>query len=348
MIEFNIIPVKTDICDALQDKINNLTKPKGSLGLLEDLALQIGLIQQSLSPSLKNPHHIVFAADHGIAEEGVSPSPKEVTYQMVANFLQGGAGVNFLARQHHFDLSIVDVGVDHEFSEEEKKHIINMKVRGGTRNYLHEAAMTQEEGDLCLRNGASCTQACFDKGCNVICFGEMGITNTSSSALWVSYLMGKDLRECVGAGCDDTGGIIAHKYQVLKRATENYKGDASPEDIMLYFGGYELVTAVGAMLKAAELGMVIMVDGIIMTACALMATKLYPAMLPYCIFGHQGAEKVHVDVLEFLQAKPILQVGFRLGEGTGALCAYPIVESAVRMINEMNSFASVKVEKYFS
>ncbi len=348
MISFDIPPVDNSLRDELWDKINNLTKPKGSFGALEDLALQIGLIQKTLSPSLNKPHHIVFAGDHGIVDEGVSPSPKEVTYQMVANFLQGGAGVNFLARQHHFDLSIVDIGVDHEFSEEEKKHIINMKVRGGTRNYLHEAAMTKEEGELCLSNGAICTQACYDKGCNIICFGEMGITNTSSSALWISYLMGKDLKECVGAGCDDTGSIIAHKYQVLKRATENYKGDGSAEDIMYYFGGYELVSAVGAMLKAAELGMVVMIDGIIMTACAMMASKLNPHFLPYCIFGHQGAEKVHVDALKYLNAMPLLQLGFRLGEGTGALCAYPIVESAVHMINEMNSFKTIVVSKYFT
>ncbi len=348
MISFHITAINGDIRADIQDKIDNLTKPKGSLGMLEELALQIGLIQQSLSPSLQNPHHIVFAADHGIVEEGVSPSPKEVTYQMVANFLQGGAGINFLARQHQFDLSIVDTGVDHEFSEEEKKRIVNMKIRGGTRNYLHQAAMTQEEGERCLQNGAICTQSCYDKGCNVIGFGEMGITNTSSSALWVSYLMGKDLKECVGAGCDDTGSIIAHKYQVLKRATENYKGDGSPEDIMYYFGGYELVTAVGAMLKAAELGMIILVDGIIMTACAMMASKLKPHFLPYCIFGHEGAELVHGEALRYLGAKPLLQMGFRLGEGTGALCAYPIVESAVRMINEMNSFKTITVEKYFS
>lgn len=345
MIHFNIEKPKNEICSFLQDKIDNKTKPKGSLGILEEIAKQIGWIQQTLSPQLNHPCHIVFAGDHGIAAEGVSLSPQEVTYQMIANFWNGGAGVNFLARQHHFELKIVDAGVNFDFKADDP--IMDKKIRKSTRNYLHEAAMTREEMELALERGAECVQTCFDDGCNIISFGEMGITNTSSSSLWMTYLTGIPLSQCIGAGCDHTGNIINHKYNVLKQSMENYTGDASTEDIIRYFGGYEMVMTVGAMLKAAELKMIILIDGFIMTNCVLAASKLNPDVIHYCLFGHQGDEAGHQLVLDYLGAKPILNLGLRLGEGTGALCAYPIIDSAVRMINEMNSFKEIQVTKYF-
>jgi len=345
MQQFNIEKPKDEIRPYLQEKIDNLTKPKGSLGTLEGLAMQIGWLQQSLEPRLTNPCHIVFAGDHGIAAEGVSPSPQEVTYQMIANFWAGGAGINFLARQHHFDLKIVDAGVNFDFKAEDP--IIDKKIRKSTRNYFHEAAMTKEEMEQAIVRGAECTQMCFDEGCNVISFGEMGITNTSSSALWMTYLTGIPLDKCIGAGCDHTGNIISHKYNILRQSMENYNRDASVEDIMRYFGGYEMVMTVGAMLKAAELKMIILIDGFIMTNCLLVASKINPNILYYSIFGHQGDEAGHKLLLEYLNAKPILNLGLRLGEGTGALCAYPVIDSAVRMINEMNSFKKIQVTKYF-
>lgn len=345
MQQFNIEKPNDEVRSYLQEKIDNLTKPKGSLGVLEDLAMQIGWVQQSLSPKLTNPCHIVFAGDHGIAAEGVSPSPQEVTYQMILNFWAGGAGINFLARQHGFNLKVVDSGVNFDFNDGDP--IIDKKIRKSTRNYLHEAAMTHEEMELAIQRGAECVQTCYDEGCNVIGFGEMGITNTSSSSLWMTYLTGIPLDQCIGAGCDHTGKIISHKYNVLKQSMENYKGDASVEDIMRYFGGYEMVMTVGAMLKAAELKMMILVDGFIMTNCMLVASKLNVNVLHYAIFGHQGDEAGHKLVLDYLKAKPILNLGLRLGEGTGALCAYPIVASAIHMINEMHSFKEIKVTKYF-
>lgn len=345
MQKFNIEKPQDDVRQYLQEKIDNLTKPKGSLGMLEDLAMQIGWIQQSLSPKLMHPCHIVFAGDHGIAAEGVSPSPQEVTYQMILNFWGGGAGVNFLSQQHGFDLKIVDAGVNYDFNSGDP--IINKKIRKSTRNYLHEAAITRDEMELAIRYGAECVQDCFDQGCNVIGFGEMGITNTSSSALWMTCLTGIPLEQCIGAGCDHTGDIIAHKYNVLSQSMNNYKGDGSTEDIMRYFGGYEMVMTVGAMLKAAELKMIILIDGFIMTNCLLAASKLNDNILHYTIYGHKGDEAGHKLLLEYLKAKPILNLGLRLGEGTGALCAYPIIDSAVRMINEMNTFKEVNITKYF-
>lgn len=345
MKQFHITHPDETIKTELQTKIDNLTKPKGSLGMLEKLALQIGWIQQSLSPELRKPHNIIFAADHGIVEEGVSLSPKEITWQQISNFLHGGAGINFLCRQHGFTLKIVDAGVDFDFPAD--KGIIDMKVRKGTRSYLHEAAMTHEEMELCLERGAQVVKDCHAEGCNVISFGEMGIANTSSSSLWMSCLAGIPLDKCVGAGCGLDNEGIRHKYNVLRQALDNYQGDHSPEDIIRYFGGYEMVMAVGGMLQAAELNMIILIDGFIMTNCLLAASKLYPEVLSYAIFGHQGDESGHKLVLEALAAEPLLHLNLRLGEGTGAICAYPIVDSAVRMINEMDNFANASITKYF-
>lgn len=345
MKTFHIEKPDENLRPSIIDKINNLTKPKGSLGRLEEMALQIALIQQTLTPALHKPQNIIFAADHGIVDEGVSLSPKEVTWQQLSNFLHGGAGVNFLCRQHGFELKIVDAGVDYDLPYE--KGIIDMKVRRGTRNYLYEAAMTQEEMELCIERGAEVVRRCHEEGSNVLSFGEMGIGNTSSSSLWMTYFTGIPLEQCVGAGSGLNQQGIRHKYEVLKRSMENYNGDGSATDIIRYFGGLEMVMAVGAMLQAAELKMLILVDGFIMTNCMLAAMQLYPAVKDYAIFGHCGDESGHKLILEYMQAKPLINLGLRLGEGTGAICAYPLVDSAVRMINEMDNFAHASITKYF-
>ncbi len=345
MKTFHITHPDESIRAALTDKINNLTKPKGSLGMLEELALQIGLIQQTLSPTLRHPQNIIFAADHGIVEEGVSLSPKEITWQQISNFLHGGAGVNFLCRQHGFVLKIVDAGVDYDLPYE--KGIINMKVRKSSRNYLHEAAMTEEEMEQCMERGAEVVHLCHNEGSNILSFGEMGIGNTSSSSLWMSYFADIPLEQCVGAGSGLDHMGIRHKYEVLKQSMDNYKGNGSVRDIMRHFGGLEMVMAVGAMLQAAELKMIILVDGFIMTNCLLAASMLHPEVKDYAIFGHCGDETGHRLVLDSLHAKPLLNLDLRLGEGTGAICAYPIVDSAVRMINEMDNFAHASITKYF-
>ncbi len=345
MKKFDIKRPDKAIVPALQDKIDNLTKPKGSLGRLESLAVQIGTIQQSLSPALHTPQNIVFAADHGIVVEGVSFSAPEVTAQQIYNFLKGGAGINMFARQHGFILKVVDCGVNADF--EKMPGLINRKIRKSTDNYLYGPAMTPEEMERAIAIGAEMVELACQEGTNIISFGELGMANTSSSSVWMSYFTGIPLKECVGAGSglDDRG--IAHKYDVLKRAMDNYGGNGTPEDILRWFGGFEMVAAVGGMLQAAELGMTIIIDGFIMTNCVLAASKLYPEVLEYCIFGHQGDEAGHKLVLESLNARPLLNLGLRLGEGTGAICAYPIIQSAIRMINEMNSFKQAAVTKYF-
>lgn len=240
---------------------------------------------------------------------------------------------------------LVDAGVDYDLPYD--RGIINMKVRKSTRNYLREAAMTKEEMELCIERGAECVEMAHNKGCNIVSFGEMGIANTSASSLWMSSFANIPLKQCIGAGAGLQAKGIEHKYQVLKQAQDNFKGEHTAEEIICRFGGYEMVMAIGGMLKAAELRMIILVDGFIMSNCILAASQLYPEVLQYAIFGHQGDEAGHRILLEHLKASPLLHLNLRLGEGSGAVCAYPIVDSAVRMLNEMDSFKNASITKYF-
>lgn len=345
MKHFDIRRPDNAIRKALTDKIDNLTKPKGSLGRLEELALQIGLVQQSLSPQLKNPCNILFAADHGIEREGVTVSPREVTWQQLGHFSRGGAGINFLCDQHGFRLVLVDAGVDYDIPE--GHGIIDMKMGRGTGDFLYEPAMTVDEWDECISRGAQVVDMVYADGCNVVSFGEMGSGNTSPSSMWMHLLTGIDLPDCVGAGAGLDNPGIKHKLDILSRSLAGYSGSEDIEEKLAWFGGYELAMAVGGMLRAAELGMIVIVDGFIMTACMAAAARFYPEVLKYAVFGHQGDESGHKLMLESIGARPLLHLGLRLGEGSGAVCAYPILLSAVNMINDMDSFAKVSVTKYF-
>jgi nicotinate-nucleotide--dimethylbenzimidazole phosphoribosyltransferase len=309
--------------------------------------MQICLIQQTLSPELSHPCHLLLGGDHGIEREGVSVSPREVTWQQMINFTRGGGGVNMFCRQHGFKLRIVDVGVDYDLSHIDG--IIDRKIGRGTKNFLYEPAMTEEEFNKAIEVGADLVDDCIEEGCKVLSIGEMGIGNTSPSSIWM-HLFGKiPLEKCIGAGAGlDTPGI-RHKYEVLSKAVERFtsQGDRNACEVLRYFGGFEMIAAIGAMLRAAERHLVVLIDGFIMTACALAAIRLYTASQDYMIFTHCGDESGHRMMLDIVEAKPLLNLGLRLGEGTGALCAYPIVESAVRMINEMNNFDNAKITKYF-
>lgn len=334
--------------EQIQQRIDNLNKPLGALGRLEEIASQICLAQQTCHPALQHPCHVLFAADHGIEHEGVSASPREITWQQMINFTQGGGGVNMFCRQHGFELLLVDVGVDYNLSG--YPQIISRKIAWGTRNFLYEAAMSEEEMERALQVGTEMTDRCRKNGCNIICFGEMGIGNTSPSAVWLHLLGNHPLEECIGCGSGLNSEGVSHKYKVLSTAVNRFRQThptPTTEEIIRYFGGFEMVAAVGAMLRAAELGMIILVDGFIMSACMLAASRLYPATRAYALFGHEGEERGHRLLLTDLHARGLLQLGFRLGEGTGALCAYPIIESAVRMMNEMNTFDQSHITKYF-
>ena len=375
MRTFDIRPTNKSLQKAIQEKIDNLNKPKGSLGRLEELAMQVCLIQQTLEPSLAHPCHLLLGGDHGIEREGVSVSPREVTWQQMLNFTRGGGGVNMFCRQHGFTLRIVDVGVDYDFRGERLEvrgernaplPILDRKIARGTRNFLHEPAMTEAEFDQAIRVGADLVDDCIREGCRVLSIGEMGIGNTSPSSIWMHLFGNIPLEECIGAGAGlDTPGI-RHKYEVLKEAVENYKapsqspptgGEVAVHGVfppvggirggLRYFGGFEMIAAIGAMLRAAERHLIILIDGFIMTACAVAAIRLYPAAQDYMVFTHCGDESGHKRMLDIVGAKPLLHLGLRLGEGTGALCAFPIIDSAVRMVNEMNNFQSAKITKYF-
>ncbi len=348
LAEFNIQRPDDSLRQKAIDKIDNLNKPKGSLGRLEDIALQLCLIQQTLSPKLKHPCHLLLGGDHGIEKEGVSQSPREVTWQQMINFTKGGGGVNMFCRQHNFKLELVDMGVDHDLSS--YSAIKDCKIGWGTENFLYGPAMTEVQYLEALETGASLAEECIDEGCNILSIGEMGIANTSPSSIWLSLMGEIPLDDCIGAGSGLNSQGIEHKKQVLSQAVDKFLTDytdPSDEEIIMYFGGFEMVAAIGAMLKAAELKTTVLVDGFIMTACALAATRLYPECQDYMIFCHCGDESAHRKMLEVMGAKPLLSLGLRLGEGTGALCAYPIIESAVRMINEMNNFQNAKITKYF-
>ena len=349
MKSFNIQPLDRSMQDAIQQKIDNLNKPKGSLGRLEELAMQICLVQRTLTPSLAHPCHLLLGGDHGIEREKVSVSPREVTWQQMINFTRGGGGVNMFCRQHDFHLRIVDVGVDYDFSA--VSGIIDRKIARGTKNFLYEPAMSVEEFDKAIEVGAGLVDDCVEEGCRVLCIGEMGIANTSPSSIWMSLFGDIPLEDCIGAGAGLDAPGIRHKYEVLSQAVSRFTGSSFSEEgalgILRYFGGFEMIAAIGAMLRGAEQRLVVLVDGFIMTACALGAIRLYPAAREYMIFTHCGDESGHRRMLNLVDGRPLLSLGLRLGEGTGALCAFPIIDSAVRMMNEMNNFDNAKITKYF-
>lgn len=287
---------------------------------------------------------------HGIEREGVSVSPRDVTWQQMINFTHGGGGVNMFCRQHGFRLYLVDAGVDHDLSG--YKEIINRKIACGTANFRYADAMTEEQFEKAINIGCEMIDRCVaDCGCNILCLGEMGIANTSPSSIWMSLFGNIKLEECVGAGAGLDSPGIKHKYEVLSDSINNFKSrhdnTSDAKTIIRCFGGFEMVSAIGAMLRASERHIIIMVDGFIMTACALAASKLYPEVKDYMIFGHKGDETGHRKMLELLDAKPLLSLGLRLGEGTGALCSFLIIESSVKMINEMNNFENANITKYF-
>ncbi|RRC97682.1 nicotinate-nucleotide--dimethylbenzimidazole phosphoribosyltransferase [Prevotella sp. OH937_COT-195] len=355
MKDFNIRKPDEKLRNSIRTKIDNLNKPKGSLGMLETLAERICMVQQTLTPQLKCPCHILYGGDHGIEREGVSVSPRDVTWQQMKNFTNGGGGVNMFCRQHGFKLSIVDVGVDHDLSD--NTDIINRKIAHGTKNFLYEAAMNEEEFDKAISVGVEMAERCKDKGCNIICIGEMGIANTSPSSIWMHLFGNIPLDECIGIGSGLNDDGVTHKREVLRKAVEKFNEQQTTDcrqrtkdnvkTIIRHFGGFEMVAAVGTMLRATEFGMLVMVDGFIMSACMLAASRLFPNVLDYAIFGHCGNESGHRRMLELMNVRPILNLGMRLGEGTGALCSYPIIESAVKMVNEMNNFDNAHITKYF-
>lgn len=339
----NIHPVSSSLTTALQKKIDQKTKPLGALGQLEVLALKLGLIQNSLTPYLNKPALLIFAGDHGIVEAGVSAYPQSVTAQMVANFLAGGAAISVFAKQHRLELFVVDAGVNADLASHPR--LLDAKIAKGTANFLHQAAMSESQCFKAIECGAELVMQQHVKGSNCIGFGEMGIGNTSSAALLLHCLTGLPLEQCVGRGTGLDDEQLAHKLHVLQQALIQHQDMQAPLIVLATFGGFEVAMMVGAYLKAAELAMVIIVDGFIASAALLVATQLNSHVLDYCIFSHVSSEQGHQALLAYLKAQPLLNLNLRLGEGSGIAIAYPILQSAVLFLNEMATFADAGVDE---
>ena len=340
-MDFHLEMPDRALSTALQHRIDQKTKPRGALGRLEPLALQIGLIQQTLEPQLRQPQLLVFAGDHGAARAGVSAFPQEVTWQMVENFLAGGAAINVFCRQLALDLAVVDCGVNHDFGR--RPGLIDAKVAHGTANYLEAPAMSPAQRDAALARGRELAHALAANGCNVVGFGEMGIGNTASASLLTHCLTGADLATVTGrgTGLDDAG--LARKGVLLGEALARGGRHADPRAALAEYGGFEIAMMVGAMLGAAERRMVLLIDGFIVTAALLVAHAMAPAILPYCVFAHRSREPGHAVQLAHLGAEPLMDLDLRLGEGTGAALAYPLVQAAVNFLAEMASFEAAGV-----
>jgi len=327
---------------ALEEEVGRLldgkTKPVGSLGRIEQLALQIALALGTPAPRLQAPQMVVFAADHGIAAQGVSAYPSDVTWQMVENFLAGGAAVAVLARQHAIALTVVDCGVRHDFAA--RPGLVVAKVGAGSADSVLGPALTPAQCDQALANGARIAAALPG---NALLLGEMGIANTSAAALLMARLTGLPLTDCAGrgTGLDDAG--LARKLEVLQRALQRAPAAVAPLAALADLGGLEIATMVGAILEATRRRRVIVVDGFICGAALLVAAQLVPAVLDYCVFAHRSDEAGHARLLAHLHATPLLDLGLRLGEGSGAALAWPLVDSAVRLLNQMASFESAGV-----
>lgn len=327
----------------LQRRIDDKTKPIGSLGRLEDIAIQIGLIQGTTSPNVESAAIYVIAADHGIAREGVSAYPQAVTAQMVANFLQGGAAINVFAKLNGLRLKVVDAGVATPIQPHPL--LLSRRIGPGTRSFLREPAMTAGDCERAIAMGSELMAGAWAEGVRVVGLGDMGIGNTSCASILTSLCTGTALERCVGrgAGLDDAG--LARKLDVLKRAVAHHRPPAQPFERLRVFGGFEIAMLGGAILEAAKRRMVILIDGFIVSAALAIAHDMEPDVLSCCVFSHRSAEPGHEALLRRFQAKPVLDLALRLGEGSGAALAYPIVKAAVAFLNEMATFESASVSR---
>jgi nicotinate-nucleotide--dimethylbenzimidazole phosphoribosyltransferase len=372
----------------LRHRIDNKTKPLGALGHLENLAFQVGAIQNTVRPQIHQPHIVVFAGDHGIAAKGlVNPYPQAVTAQMVLNFLAGGAAINVFCRQHDIGLTVVDAGVNFDFSSHSRAtsrasgypdfpgsddsahfdgfmhksapvRFLSHKIGYGTRNYLEGTAMSHAGAMQAIDTGKKIVDDLQAEGCNCIGLGEMGIGNTSSASLIMSIITGIPIENCTGRGTGVNDEQLQKKKETLRAVFDLHAGGCfttaipsvktsglDPLEILQRVGGFEIAMMAGAYLRAAEHRMIILVDGFITTAALLVALLFDSSVRDYCIFSHTSGEQGHEKMLQWLDAHPILNLGMRLGEGTGAALALPIVRSAVRFLNEMASFESAGVDK---
>lgn len=348
-------PALADICNpaltqALQHKLDNKTKPLGSLGRLEALALQLGEILGTESPTLEQPQMVVFAGDHGLTARGISAFPSDVSWQMVENFLAGGAAVSVLARQHGISLTVVDCGVKHDFLAglavgTQRPGLLVRKVAGGeqgTADSSMQAAMTATQCQQALQNGQEVVKSLPG---NALLLGEMGIGNTSAASLLLARLAGLDIEVCTGAGTGLDAPAVQRKTAVLREVLARHPSATAPLDALAAFGGFEIATLVGAVLQAATERRVMVVDGFSANAAVLVAHALQPLVLQRCVFAHRSGERGHEFMLQHLGVQALLDLGLRLGEGSGGALAWPLLQSACAILREMASFESAGVSE---
>jgi len=324
--------------------LDQLTKPHGSLGRLEEIAARLVAIQQNPRPSCDGKAVYVFAADHGVVAEGVSAYPQEVTTQMVLNFLRGGAAVNVLARTVGASVVVVDMGVAGDFPP--APGLVLAKVRRGTRNFLREPAMTRDELFAAINTGLRLAQLASNEGCKILAVGEMGIGNTTSASALTSVITKTDPEQVTGAGTGIADEARKHKVDVVRQAiAQHAKEMADPLSMLACLGGYEIAAMTGMILGAAARHIAVVIDGFISTSAAALAFLIAPASRDYMLAGHTSQEPGHRILLDYMGLDPLLNLNMRLGEGSGAVLAFSIVEAAVRVYNEMATFASAGVSQ---
>jgi len=347
-MNFSIKKIGNEYDEYIQATIDGKTKPLGALGQLEDTAKTIARVQLSLSTkkeqplSISKPSLFIFAGDHGVAAQGVSIAPSEVTSQMVANFATGGAAINVFCKQVGWQLSVVDAGI--LSPAESYLGIVDQRLGNITQPLNLTAAMTMEQVELGFKKAAELVNVTVENGCNLIAFGEMGIGNTTSASAIMSALMNTPASESVGRGTGITDEVVKRKQQVIEQALTLHQGKLNnAHEILACLGGFEIVQITASMLAAAEQEMLIVVDGFICTAAAMLAVEINKNVKDYMIFAHCSGEQGHQKMLDFLNVEPLLNLGLRLGEGTGAALALPLIQASAAFYNDMASFAQAEV-----
>ncbi len=324
------------------ERQNQLTKPPGSLGQLEQVAVQLAGLQQRVKPAVQNPQLVVFAGDHGVVAQGVSAFPQAVTVAMLSNFVAGGAAVSVLANLHAIGLSVVNCGTATPCAD--LPGVIHCPVMPGTRDFSQQAAMSPEQAQQALRIGAEQVERLHAEGCDLFMAGEMGIGNTSAASCLAALLLQQDVVALTGPGTGVQGDALSHKQQVLAASVARAQPLVNtPMQALEQVGGLELAAMCGAYIRAAQLGIPVLVDGFIATASALLAVQLNPGVRDWMLFGHRSAEPGHAALLQALQAEPLIQLGMRLGEGSGAAVAYGVVQQALALHNGMATFAEAGI-----
>ncbi|MDD5339225.1 MAG: nicotinate-nucleotide--dimethylbenzimidazole phosphoribosyltransferase [Dehalococcoidales bacterium] len=337
-----IKPLDKEAMAAARKRQDDLTKPAGSLGRLEEVSIQIAGIQRKASPQIKHKAMITMAGDHGVLDEKIGNWPREVTAQMVENFLKGGAGINVLARQAGARIVFVDMGVASDLKPD--KQLIVRKVDYGTKNMCKEPAMTDEQAVKAIEAGIEIVNGEVKKGLDIVGTGDMGIGNTTASSAVFAALSGKTVEEVTGRGTGINDDQLQHKIDVIKRALALHNPNpAQPLEVLAKVGGFEIGGLAGVMLGAAAQGVPVVIDGFISGAAALIATALAPQLKDYIIAAHVSAEAGHTAMLDYMGLKPLLSLQMRLGEGTGAALGIIVAEAAVRTLNEMATFAEAGV-----